>query len=143
VLVVEGCGKAFARTLDILSAAEGSHYKVDWVAGASAAREQIRRAEHDLYLIDAGLGMPEALELLRFGAGRDQHPPMILLTDGPGREQARAALAAGATAYLLKEQASSAALERAIRSTLAERASRAARTADEEQPGAVGEDRRA
>jgi signal transduction histidine kinase len=89
------------------------------VSTYEAGLETIRRASHDVYLLDYRLGARDGLELLRDAIACGCRAPVILLTGQGDEEVDREAMRAGAADYLVKGQVDARLLERSIRYALA------------------------
>lgn len=120
LLVVETCEHRFAKTLSLLSSIPGERYLIDWHDSAEPAVATIVSGEHDLYLIDAALGVDLCTELVLL-ASTSGGGPVIVLAEPAERELLRHAKAAGAIGYLCKRHMGAAALERAIRAVVRQR----------------------
>jgi len=93
-------------------------FKLDWVQSYQAGLRQILRANHDVYLIDHYLGENSGLDLLKEAVQAGCQAPMIVVTGVSNPEIDQAALMAGATDYLVKDQLNGQLLERSIRYAL-------------------------
>jgi diguanylate cyclase (GGDEF)-like protein len=93
-------------------------YVVDWVQTYQAGLMQIQRAKHEVYLIDHYLGINSGLDLLKEAIKAGCQAPMIIVTGQSNPEIDQAALQAGATDYLVKDQMNGQLLERSIRYAL-------------------------
>jgi two-component sensor histidine kinase/CheY-like chemotaxis protein len=115
VLLVEDDADDYTLTRDMLSESDGKRFHLDWVATYDAALEQIRRQEHDVYLLDYRLGERNGLELLREAVRLGARAPMILITGQDDRTVDMEAMRAGAADYVIKEHLDAPLLERSIR----------------------------
>ncbi|HEY9610646.1 PAS domain S-box protein [Allocoleopsis sp.] len=124
VLLVDGDEANYSLIRTLISQFETIKVELDWVATASEALELMRQNRddnvnqaYDIYLIDAQLG--ETIAEHWQPALLEESPtfPFILLTDTP--KAGIAALAAGASDYLVRHQLSTPLLERSLRLTLA------------------------
>lgn len=92
--------------------------KLDWEKTYEAGNERIKAGEHDIYIVDYGLGEHNGLELIQEAHQSGFDRPVILLT-GMGEEGLGIkALRAGAEDYLIKADLAPAILERSIRYAL-------------------------
>jgi signal transduction histidine kinase len=121
VLLVDDDEDEYVLTRDLLTETNGAGLDLDWVATNEEAREAIRRAQHDVYLVDYRLGQQNGLELLREAVADGCTAPIILLTGQGGHEVDVAAMEAGAVDYLDKNHINSQLLERAIRYAISQK----------------------
>ncbi len=115
ILLVEDDEDDFILTRDMLSSSADGHYQLDWVSTYEEALETISQKQHDAYLIDFRLGAYSGLDLLAEASARGCHAPLILLTGAGGYEVDLAAMNAGASDYLAKNEMTPPLLERSIR----------------------------
>ena len=114
VLMVDDDQDDYVLVRDMLTAA-GFQFCLDWVDTFDAALQTIRRAEHQAYLFDLFLGVPDGLELLRAALADGCEAPIIMLTGLGNRRVDMQAMQAGAADFLDKGQLSPQLLERSIR----------------------------
>jgi PAS domain S-box-containing protein len=97
----------------------GGSYELDWVADARRGADEVRRQQHDLYLVDQRLGSDEGLDLIfdarRAGCDR----PMILLTGHEAPRFDEYSMEQGAADYLSKNRIDADIVQRSIRHALA------------------------
>jgi diguanylate cyclase (GGDEF)-like protein len=93
-------------------------FVLDWVSTYQAGLTQILRANHNVYLVDYYLGEHSGLNLLKEAIQAGCQEPIIMITGQSAPEIDQAALLAGATDYLEKDQISGHLLERSIRYAL-------------------------
>ena len=115
ILLVDDDEDDYIITRDLLSEIGEMDFHLDWVGTYGTALEVINRAEHDVYLVDFGLGERNGLELLRDALARGCKAPVILLTGQGDHEIDIEAMKAGAADYLVKGQIAAPLLERSIR----------------------------
>src|SRR5271156_4974219 len=115
VLLVEDDADDYTLTRDMLRESGEQRFRLDWVSTYDAALEQIRRQQHDVYLLDYRLGERNGLELLREAVQAGARAPMILITGQGDREIDMEAMRAGAADYVIKEHLDALLLERSIR----------------------------
>jgi PAS domain S-box-containing protein len=115
ILLVEDDEEDYLLTRDLLSEIQGLPFQLEWVKDYDAAREAMRRNEHEVYLLDYRLGQRNGLELLRQAVKHGCKAPIILLTGQGEREIDIEAMKAGAADFLTKGQIDAALLERSIR----------------------------
>lgn len=104
---------------DFLSDVDDRRYKVDWAASFKSAVEQIRKGDHDVYLVDYRLGEHTGLDLLRGELDHGRRGPVVILTAQATRELDIEAMQAGAVDFLIKGQFRAPDLERCIRYAIA------------------------
>jgi two-component sensor histidine kinase/FixJ family two-component response regulator len=115
VLLVEDDADDYTLTRDMLGESGAQRFRLDWVSTYDAALDQIRRQQHDVYLLDYRLGERNGLDLLRAAVLAGAHAPMILITGQGDREIDMEAMRAGAADYVIKEHLDAPLLERSIR----------------------------
>jgi signal transduction histidine kinase len=115
VLLVDDDHDEYVTLLDLLSEIEIGKFRLEWVATFDAAIEAMVRNEHDVYLVDYRLGERNGLELLNEAVKKNCRGPIILLTGAGAREVDMAAMKAGASDYLDKDEIGPYLLERSIR----------------------------
>src|SRR5271154_2126410 len=86
VLLVEDDADDYTLTRDMLNESDAKRFRLDWVSTYDAALDQIRRQQHDVYLLDYRLGERNGLELLREAVQAGARAPMILITGQGDRE---------------------------------------------------------
>ena len=104
-----------------MSRSAAPRFRLDWVATYEAGLAAMKRAEHDIYLIDYRLGARSGLDLLREASALGVRAPLILLTGQGDPDVDAAATQAGAADYLVKDGLDAALLERAIRYSVAQK----------------------
>ncbi len=115
ILLVEDDKDDYVILRDCLLDLSGlPRFELDWVPTYQAGLTQIQRARHDVYLIDHYLGENSGLDLLKEAIQAGCQEP-IIITGQSAPEIDHAALQAGATDYLEKNQLTSRLLERSIR----------------------------
>jgi diguanylate cyclase (GGDEF)-like protein len=97
------------------SSADYTHYRLEWVGTYEEALAEIRKKQHDVYLIDYQLGVHTGLQLIRETASSGVSAPVILMTGHGSYDLDVKAMRIGATDYLSKEELTPALLERSIR----------------------------
>ena len=105
VLLVEDDEDDFVLLRDCLAELGSlTKFELDWVPTYQAGLTQIQRANHDVYLIDHYLGKSSGLDLLKEALQGGCQEPIIIITGQSAPEIDQAALQAGATDYLEKDQ---------------------------------------
>ncbi len=115
VVIVDDDQEDFLITKDLLDHVEPGLYETLWVPEYSAAIEEIKKQEADVFLIDFNLGEKTGLDILKELRSFNVTVPMILLTGMSDREIDLAAMEAGAADFLKKNHLSAEILERSIR----------------------------
>ncbi len=122
VLLVDDDEDDYFISKELLSEIEGAKFDVTWAASPDAALDLMRAdAPFEVCLLDYRLGRMSGLDVLTKANDAGFRAPVILLTGQEDREVDRAAMAAGASDYLVKSRLSAAALERAIRYSRAQK----------------------
>ena len=121
ILLVDDDEDDFIITRDLITRIGCSRHALDWVSNYDDALTAIRRAAHDVCLLDYRLGGRTGLELLRDTQPFNDRPPVILLTGQGDREIDVEAMRAGAADYLIKSQLNPDMLERTIRYAIRDR----------------------
>jgi diguanylate cyclase (GGDEF)-like protein len=115
ILLAEDDEDDFIITRRMLEDAYGSRFRLQWVRDWEHALAAIDQKCHDVCLVDYRLGARDGVELIVEARRKGSEVPIILLTGQGDREVDMAALAAGASDYLIKNELSTPLLERAIR----------------------------
>jgi len=117
ILLVDDDEDDFLLTREMIGET-GGPFLLEWVSSYGKAVEEIRNERYDLYLIDYRLGQRDGLDLVRSAVADGCQAPLIVLTGAGDRRVDMAALAAGASDFLVKNRLSPELLERAIRYSL-------------------------
>ena len=115
VLLVEDDEDDYFIIKKMLSQVVSCHFQLDWVDTYESALEVIRKARHDVILLDYILGEHSGLDLLRELMSSGCPTPVILLTGFAAHRVDIEAMQAGAADYLVKSQLSADLLDRSIR----------------------------
>jgi two-component system, cell cycle sensor histidine kinase and response regulator CckA len=118
VLVVDDSEADFELCQILLESAAPGAYVLDWCRDFEQALSVMGREQHDLVLVDHGLGARSGVDLIRAAASVGCTTPSILFTGGVDPRVEREALAAGAVDFLTKDGLDQRRLERACRLTL-------------------------
>jgi DNA-binding NtrC family response regulator len=118
VLLVDDDEDDYFLTRGMLSEVERGHFELDWVSSYGEGLKEIRRREHDVYLIDYRIGQHNGLDLIRAAKSSGCRAPMIMLTGQGDYEVDLQAMKAGAADYMDKGHIGSVILERSIRYAL-------------------------
>ena len=120
VLLIEDTESDYLLTRRLLSSFENQVVELEWVSTWQAGIEAIRRAAHDLCLLDYRIGDGDGLELLKESRKTSHNAPVILLTGIADYQLDVEAMQLGAADFLVKDQITPALLERSIRYAIAE-----------------------
>lgn len=115
VLVVDDDEDDFILIRDLLSDARDNQYAFDWCATPEQGLLQLRRGEHDVYLVDYLLGPSSGLEMIETVSREGLSRAFIVLTGRGNHAVDVAAMAAGASDYLVKGNIDAERLDRSIR----------------------------
>lgn|GEM_PF-2102918 len=115
VLVVDDDEDDFVLIRDLLSDAPDSHYAFDWCATPQQGLEELRKGAHDVYLVDYLLGPSNGLDLIETVSREGLSRAFIVLTGRGNHAVDVAAMAAGASDYLVKGTIDAERLDRSIR----------------------------
>jgi PAS domain S-box-containing protein len=118
VLVVDDDEDDFVILRDLLEEAPNASFEVQWIDNIDDGLTEVRRQRHDLYVIDHRLGGADGLDLLRAATAAGCTRPMIMMTSTRNIAVEEAAIAAGATDYLIKGTVNVDLVEAAIRHAL-------------------------
>lgn len=115
VLVVDDDEDDFVLIRDMLGELAGRDYSLDWCATSEDGLAQLRRGGHDVYLVDYLLGTSSGLDLIETVSREGLSRAFIILTGRGNPDVDVAALAAGASDYLIKGMIDAERLDRSIR----------------------------
>ena len=104
-------GEGFVR--ELLAGVDHTPYDIVWAGDATAARQAVNGRSFDICLID--LAPAEVAVSLVAALARGDGPPCVVLAETDNRALDLAAMAAGASGFIVKGEASPAVLEKAIR----------------------------
>ncbi|MGC8490842.1 MAG: response regulator [Syntrophobacteraceae bacterium] len=123
VLLINDDREDFLIVSHMLSEAEYTRFKLDWVQTYEAGLEAICGRGHDVYLLDYFMGRHNGLELLERVVETGCKAPVIFLTSHGNYAVDLKAMEAGASDYLIKGQFTAPVLERSIRYAIASKRS--------------------
>jgi diguanylate cyclase (GGDEF)-like protein len=116
ILLVEDDEDDYLILRDCLMDLRGqTKFEMEWVSTYQKGLTEIQRANHNVYLVDYYLGESTGLDLLKEAIQAGCQEPIIMITGQSAPEIDDAALQAGATDYLEKNQLTGQLLERSIR----------------------------
>ncbi|RYX85998.1 response regulator [bacterium] len=114
LLLIEDSEVDYLILSELLTEIETIDIEVEWMPDYEQALRSLPHARHDVCLLDHNLGKRTGLELLQGLAGQCD-VPIIVLTGSENYHIDAAAMAAGATDYLVKGNLTPSQLERSIR----------------------------
>src|SRR5437667_5330124 len=115
VLLIEDSESDYLLTRHLLGSIENQIFDLEWASSWQMGIEAIRRAGHDICLLDYRIGGGNGLELLRETRAVSYQFPVILLTGVSDYRLDVEAMQLGAADFLVKDQLTPALLERSIR----------------------------
>ncbi len=115
ILLVEDDQDDYVILRDMLSDVKWWKPDLDWAPTYHEALEKMRKNRYSVYLFDYRLGERDGLELLEETASGNYETPVILLTGQGDHDVDMQAMRSGASDYLVKDDLSTALLERSIR----------------------------
>ncbi len=119
ILLVDDDATDYQSIADVMVSMPGPNsYVVEWAGTYDAGLTQLLTGDYAVALLDYGLGTRDGLSLMKEAFAQGVSTPVILLTGHSDAALERAALAAGASDYLIKAQFTLAALERTIRHSI-------------------------
>ena len=119
VLLIEDDEFDAHHTRRMLQQGFGKELELDRVSDAISGRQAIERGEHTVCLVDYQLGPDDGVELVRDMVANGCVMPMIILTGMVSTTVDMAAMEAGATDYVVKDDLSSILLCKTIRYAVA------------------------
>jgi PAS domain S-box-containing protein len=119
ILLIEDDEDDYALVRELLSEIKFADFSLEWVKTYQEGFKELRRADHDAYLLDYGLGSRNGLELIREAREAGCDKPIIFLTGQGGYGVDMGAMRCGAADYLVKDQLTADMLERSIRHSIA------------------------
>jgi DNA-binding response OmpR family regulator len=115
VLLIEDDQDDFVIVKDLLETASKEAFKIDWISTYEEGLEALIHSEHDVCLLDYGLGPVSGLKLLKQAMVGGSTVPVIFLTAYNDLNLDLEAMRSGARDYLVKEEISAALIERSVR----------------------------
>jgi PAS domain S-box-containing protein len=115
VLLIEDWESDYLITRRMLSSIENQTFDLEWAPSWETGIEAIRRASHDVCLLDYRLDGGDGLELLKESHETAHKAPVILLTGISDYRLDIEAMQLGAADFLVKDDLTPALLERSIR----------------------------
>jgi diguanylate cyclase (GGDEF)-like protein/PAS domain S-box-containing protein len=139
LLLVEDDEDDYLLTSEVLCEIAGVDIAITWVTTLEAALDVLHTQCFDVCLSDYHLGQHTGLDLLNATIAQKLAVPIIMLTGQSDRDTDLAAMAAGASDYLIKADITSAMVERSIRYTLNHASTLAALKEKEQQYALVAQ----
>jgi DNA-binding NtrC family response regulator len=115
VLLIDDDEEDYVLTRNLLSKVKVGKYLLDWAPSYEEGLKVAALCEHHVCLVDYRLGERSGVQLIRETRESRLSTPMILLTGRGNHDVDVEAMEAGATDYLVKNETSTALLERTIR----------------------------
>ncbi|WP_092048841.1 hybrid sensor histidine kinase/response regulator [Planctomicrobium piriforme] len=115
ILLIDEDEDVFTLLRGLLLQSGTSKYELTWTPGFEEGLAEIRRCDHDAYLVDDNFTDYGRLELVRRAVADGCRAPLILLSSYEDRAVEHDAIQAGATDYLVKSRLDAASIERSIR----------------------------
>jgi PAS domain S-box-containing protein len=115
VLLVEDSESDYLLTRRMLSSIDNQIFNLEWARSWQTGIEAIRRAAHDVCLLDYRIDGGDGLELLKESRETSRNTPVILLTGVSDYRLDVEAMQLGAADFLIKDQITPTLLERSIR----------------------------
>ena len=112
----EDDAKAFREHLNALA---GADVHVDWAPPYEDGLEALMVGPYDICIVDYQLGPSDGVELVRAARNKGWRKPVLMLTGQRDRSVDLAAMDAGATDFLVKEDIDAEKLERSLRYAVA------------------------
>ncbi|MCG6878527.1 MAG: response regulator [Deltaproteobacteria bacterium] len=126
VLLIEDDADDHAIIKHLLSKIPDTRFLLDWVTHYDSALKSLATQTYDICLLDFRLGAHDGLEVLEKAGEKMWETPIIFLTGQGEYEVDIRAMNLGASDYLVKDQLTTALLERSIRYTIGREISRKA-----------------
>jgi PAS domain S-box-containing protein len=115
VLLIDDDEEDYILTRELLAEVKIGKYELDWANSYEEGLRLIKLQEHDVCLVDYRLADRSGVQLIREAWESRLRIPMILLTGHGNHAVDVAAMQAGATDYLVKDETATGLLERTIR----------------------------
>jgi protein-histidine pros-kinase len=120
VLLIEDDESDYLLVRRMLSSIPNRVFDLEWAPSYSAGLEAIRRAEHDVCLLDYRVDGSDGLELLKKAHEAGSNAPVIVLTGISDHQLDVEAMRLGAADFLVKDQVTATQLERSMRYAIAQ-----------------------
>ena len=120
ILLVEDDEDNYVRTKTLLENAFPQHYQLSWAANMQQARVEIRQTDFHVLQFDCSLGTGTGLEFANeVSSTHANSVPIIFLTNKESTETEGAALKAGVSDCIVKQELTSLLLKKSIRYAIA------------------------
>lgn len=133
VLLIEDDEDDYVLLINLLADVPSTQYKVTWLQTYEEGLRELKKGTYDVCLLDYLLGVRNGLEILSTLEESPTRPPIIILTGQGDYLVDLKAMKYGAADYLLKDQMTGYALERAIRYAIERKKSKDALRESERQ----------
>ena len=115
VLLIEDDEEDYLLVSNLLTEVPAARYQLTWLQTYEEGLRELKKGGYDVCLLDYLLGVRNGLEILSTLEESSERPPIIVLTGQGDYLVDLKAMQYGAADYLLKDQMTEHALERAIR----------------------------
>ncbi len=123
ILLIEDDEDDYALVKELLSGLNFADFSLECVKTYAEGLKELRKADHDVYLLDYRLGSRNGLELIGEATGAGCDKPIIFLTGQGDHGLDMEAIRSGAADYLVKAQLTTDMLERSVRYSIARKKS--------------------
>ncbi|SPF32729.1 hypothetical protein SBDP1_1070027 [Syntrophobacter sp. SbD1] len=123
ILLIEDDEDDYAMVKELLSGLNFADFSLECVKTYAEGLKELRKADHDVYLLDYRLGSRNGLELIREAMGAGCDKPIIFLTGQEDHGVDMEAIRSGAADYLVKAQLTTDMLELSVRYSIARKKS--------------------
>ncbi len=118
ILLIEDNRGDYVLTREYLRELEGYRFEIDWQSNYQDALKALSEIDYQICLVDYLIGSNTGIELVTQATQQGVQIPFIMLTGVEDTSVDKAAMAAGAADYLIKNELSAQILERSIRYAL-------------------------
>ena len=115
VLLIDDDEEDVLITRSLLARTKDIHYVLDWAPTYTSGLADVKRGDHNAYLVDQRIGAVTGIDLVREARAAGSRAPLIMYTGQRNRTTDLAALDAGATDFLEKGKTDAALLDRTLR----------------------------
>ncbi len=118
VLLIGGTQNDFSLARSLLCEIDETHYDLDWITSFDDGLDSVKRAEHDVLLVDADLGEHTGIEFIGQAQAVGCQAPIIVLSSAGSPEADAEAVKAGAADSLTKRGTDAVRLDHSVRQAL-------------------------
>lgn len=116
VVLLENSSECYEFVHSLIAGSYGIDFNLDWVTSSSQLFDHLAREVTDVVVMDCHVGDECGVDIARRIADRGfQHIPVIVFTDVTDRKIDLAAMDAGVTDYLIKQETTASMFERSLR----------------------------